>query len=63
MHEIRSIRLFKACAGRNLASRQPTEAFMNTPLRFTLDDVLNVLVLFVPVSLLMSASLALAAIG
>jgi len=36
---------------------------MNTPLRFTLDDVLNVLVLFVPVSLLMSASLALAAIG
>lgn len=36
---------------------------MNTPLRFALDDVLNVLVLFVPVSLLMSVSLALVAIG
>ena len=63
MDEIRSIRLFQASAGRKLASLQSTEALMNTPLRFALDDVLNVLVLFVPVSLLMSASLALAAIG
>jgi len=63
MHEIRSIRLFQAGAGRKLASLQSTEALMNTPLRFALDDVLNVLVLFVPVSLLMSTSLALAAIG
>jgi hypothetical protein len=64
MHAIRSIRLLRTSARRILAALLLTEVVMNTPLRFgSLDDILNAFVLFVPVSLLMSAALALGLIA
>jgi hypothetical protein len=64
MHAIRSFRLSRASAARNLATLHSNGGFMNTPRHFrSLDDVLFAIMLFAPVSLLLSGALALAAIG
>lgn len=64
MHAIRSIRLSRAFAARNLASLQLMEALMKTTLHsLSLDDVLFVVAVFAPVSMLLSGAMALAAIG
>jgi hypothetical protein len=64
MHAIPSFRLFAASGARNLTALLITEARMKTTLHFvSLDDVLFVVAVFAPVSMLMSAALALVAAG
>jgi hypothetical protein len=64
MHPIRSIRLLRAAPARKVAPMVQRRLAMNTTPQFSfLDDVLFVLALFVPVSVLLSGSFALAAIG
>jgi hypothetical protein len=64
MHAIRSIRLSPACAERTLAWLELTEAEMKTTLHsLSLDDILFVVAVFAPVSMLLSGALALVAVG
>jgi hypothetical protein len=67
MHAIRPFRLSQPAGARNLAALdKPPETVMNpnTPLQFgLLDDLLFSVALFAPVSLLLSGSMALAAIA
>jgi hypothetical protein len=67
MHAIRSFRLSGAASERNLAGLINPEAIMNNlndRIHFqALDDLLFAVALFAPVSLLLSGSLALAAMA
>ena len=64
MHAIPSFRLFGASGARNLAALLLTEAHMKTTLHFlSLDDVLFVVALFAPVSVVLSGALAMVAAG
>jgi hypothetical protein len=64
MHAIRSFRLSRASAARNLATLHSNGGSMNIPRHsHSLDDVLFVIMLFAPVSLLLSGALALGAFG
>jgi hypothetical protein len=68
MHAIRSIRLLRAVTTRKVAALVQRRFTMNNTPRFTprfefLDDLLFLLALFVPVSLLLAGSFALAAVS
>jgi hypothetical protein len=64
MHAIPSFRLFGASGTRNLAALALMEAHMKTTLHLlSLDDVLFVVALFAPISVVLSGALALVAAG
>jgi hypothetical protein len=68
MHAIPSIRLFRSATTRKVAALVQRRFTMNTTSRFAprfelLDDLLFLVALFVPVSLLLAGSFALAATG
>ena len=64
MHAIPSFRLFTASGASNLAALLHRRLAMNTRFQLlSLDDVLFVVALFAPVSVILSGALALGAIG